>query len=527
MARYKHYDYAQSKLIPVHFDRQVVPGTFEYTLSYLIEHECDLSGFEARYCNDETGAPAYAPAVLLKIVLFAYSRGLTSSRAIARACEENVVFMALSADSRPHFTTMASFIASMGDLTVRLLRDVLLVCDEQGLIGREMFAVDGVKLPSNASKEWSGTRADFQRKAAKMEAAVAALVSRHRRADSRGPSGSAGRDDDNSDDDGLSDREQRTLARLEKKLAKVKAFVDSGEEKLGRQGKPVKSNLTDTESAMMASTHGVIQGYVGGAVVDGKHQIIVNALAFGEAQQQAWFRPLLEQTREHVKGGQGKDVLREVSVAADSGFHTTNNVSWLAEQGIDGYLADNRMRKRDPRTAQAAHHDPGKPMWGYDKRPKRRRLYGPLDFRHDEATGRCWCPAGKELRCSFRGIQGEHVVVRFRGTQSSCGVCEQRERCLRHPQRTPLRQVAFFGARRPSEKQALVQQMREKVDSVAGRLRYGLRLGIAEPPFANLRSTLGLDRFTLRGQRKVNAQWQLFAMVHNIGKLNRYGYAIE
>ena len=136
MARYKHYDYGQSKLIPVHFDRQVLPGTFEYTLSYLIEHECDLSWFEARYRNDEGGAPAYGPAILLEVILFAYSRGITSSRAIARACEENVVFMALSADSRPHFTTIASFIANMGEGATQLFRDVLLVCDEQGCVFR-------------------------------------------------------------------------------------------------------------------------------------------------------------------------------------------------------------------------------------------------------------------------------------------------------------------------------------------------------------------------------------------------------
>lgn len=96
------------------------------------------------------------------------------------------MFMALSADTRPHFTTIASFISSMGDGARRLFRDMLLVCDEQGLIGREMFAVDGAKLPSNASKEWSGTRADFKRKAKKMEAAVDALMSRHSSADAVG-----------------------------------------------------------------------------------------------------------------------------------------------------------------------------------------------------------------------------------------------------------------------------------------------------------------------------------------------------
>src|SRR5918994_1996139 len=96
MARYKHYDYRQTKMLPVSFDRQILPGTFEHTLNRLIEEEIDLTVFEERYRNDETGAPAYDPAILLKIVLFAYSKGITSSREIAKLCRENVVFMALS-----------------------------------------------------------------------------------------------------------------------------------------------------------------------------------------------------------------------------------------------------------------------------------------------------------------------------------------------------------------------------------------------------------------------------------------------
>ena len=183
MARYKPYDYGQTKLLPVSFERQVMPGTFEYTLSHLIDHEIDMDVFEARYSNDETGAPAYDPALLLKVVLLAYSRGVTSSRQIGRLCEENVVFMALSADTQPHFTTIAGFIAGMQAEVSQIFRDVLLVCDEAGLIGREMFAVDGVKLPSNASKEWSGTREDYQKKVEKMGRAVNVLVRRHRDAD--------------------------------------------------------------------------------------------------------------------------------------------------------------------------------------------------------------------------------------------------------------------------------------------------------------------------------------------------------
>lgn len=172
MARYKSYSYDQAKLLPVCFSRQILPGSFEHTLSYVIDNELDLSVFEARYQNDETGAPAYNPAILLKIVLYAYSRGITSSREIEQCCRENILFMALSADSQPHFTTIANFISGMDEQIAPLFLEVLLICDEMGLIGKEMFAIDGCKLPSNAAKEWSGTKAELAKKADKMQGAV-------------------------------------------------------------------------------------------------------------------------------------------------------------------------------------------------------------------------------------------------------------------------------------------------------------------------------------------------------------------
>ena len=84
MARYKPYSYAQGKFIPVHFEKQITPGTFEYSLNHLIDHKLDLTIFDERYRNEETGATAYDPKILLKIILFAYSRGITSSRRIAQ-----------------------------------------------------------------------------------------------------------------------------------------------------------------------------------------------------------------------------------------------------------------------------------------------------------------------------------------------------------------------------------------------------------------------------------------------------------
>lgn len=161
MARYIDSSFNQSKLIPVVFSQQITPGTFEHTVTFLINEHLDMSVFDGRYNNDETGRPAYDPSMLLRVILSAYARGLTSSRQIERLCKENVVFIALSGDSQPHFTTLANFVSQMSDVIQPLFTEVLMVCDTQGLIGGDMFAIDGCKMPpqpatSNASKEWSG-----------------------------------------------------------------------------------------------------------------------------------------------------------------------------------------------------------------------------------------------------------------------------------------------------------------------------------------------------------------------------------
>ena len=164
MAKYKRYDYSQSVLIPVSLEKQLMPGTLEFAIHTLIETRMDLSVFDSKYNNDETGRSAYDPKVLLKVVLLAYSRGLISSRKIEKACRENIIFMALTCGQQPDHSTIAAFVSSMKDQILPLFRDILLVCEDQKLLGGTFFALDGCKLPSNASKEWSGKISDLKRK---------------------------------------------------------------------------------------------------------------------------------------------------------------------------------------------------------------------------------------------------------------------------------------------------------------------------------------------------------------------------
>ena len=510
MAKYKAVNYGQGQFIPVFFDKQILPGTFEYALNNLIETKLDTSVFDDRYKNDDTGAPAYDPWVLLKIVLFAYSKGITSSRKIAKCCEENIVFMALSANTRPHFTTIADFISSIDKEIIHLFKEVLLACDEMGLIGRDMFAIDGCKLPSNAGKEWSGTRADFQKKAAKMEQAIAKMVTVHQAYDKE------------QKEDAIAARNKKYVETLHKKLAKVRDWLDNNDDKPGKTGKPIKSNITDNDSAKMKTSKGVIQGYDGVTTVDSKYQVIVHAEAFGQAQEHDLLKPMVDGTRENCKILGDKNVFKETKLTADAGFHTEKNMEMLADSKIDAYVADNLFRKRDPRFAGSERYK----EWSRKERAKRTciKLFTVRDFVFPDDLSYCLCPAGKKMYRSGKNanIKG-HLATKFKGPKSACVPCHLRTQCLRHPERTEIRQVAYFLGRTEKGRNTFTEKMKRKIDSTVGRALYSMRLAVAEPPFANICHAIGLDRFSLRGKKKVNTQWNLFCIVHNMLKIYRYG----
>ncbi|MFI2812012.1 transposase, partial [Microbulbifer sp. JSM ZJ756] len=111
MPNFKRYNYNQDAMVVINFEEQLQPNTFEFTLHHLIDDHIDLSAFYEKYQNDAGGRSAYDPAILLKIILFAYSKGITSSREIQWQCEHNIIFKALSCDSVPHFTSIASFVS--------------------------------------------------------------------------------------------------------------------------------------------------------------------------------------------------------------------------------------------------------------------------------------------------------------------------------------------------------------------------------------------------------------------------------
>lgn len=509
MARYKDCDYDQTVLIPVSLEDQLAPGTLEHTIHYVVQERLDLSEFDAQRTNDATGRPGYDPRVLLKVVLLGYSRGMLSSRRLESACQQNVVFMALTCGQQPDHSTIAEFVSGMGEERISsLFSQVLLVCEEEGLLGGTHFAIDGYKLSSNAAKEWSGTHADLRKKQAKLRELVCESVREHRRNDGAKRA--------------TPERSAERLKRLEQKADRIERFLKTNEPRQGRTGTEVQSNVTDNESAKMKSSHGIIQGYNANAMVDAKHQVIVHAQAFGEGDDGAVAEPMLQGAQQNLAAaGCGTRVLQEAVVSADTGYFSNRNLEAFEAAKVDAYVPDRHFRQRDPRLAQARRFR--RPT---DKRKEqyksKRRHFGPQDFKFDPKSERLICPAGKRLYGAGHKVSNAqgYLVSHYKAAKGACLNCALRRRCLRNPESGNPRQVRVFHGR---VTETLTSRMKDKIDTPEGRAIYSRRLGTVEPVFANIGAQKGMNRSTLRGTKKVNTQWKLYCLVHNLEKIGRFG----
>ena len=507
MPRYKYID-TSPRFLAVDLAKQLLPGSFEHAVHHLLTHEIDLTAFDARVRNDETGATAYPPRMLLQVVLCAYAHGIVSRRAIARACEEHVTFIALSGDRAPHFTTIAHFISTLGEPIATVFAAVLAVCDRQGLIGRTMFAIDGVKLPSNASKHRSGTRAELAAQATKLEAVAATMVARHRAADTAPV------------EPDLRAKETVRIAALETDAAQIREWLAvPPTDRHGPTGGVRKRNRTDNESAKMATGNGVIQGYTGVAAVDAQHQIIMGAQAHGTGSEQECLLPMVAALVPVLN----PDTL----LTADAGYHSEANLAALAAQQVDALIADGQLRMRDERFAtQDRHRAAPDPLHHKVCVVHEPTTFQPSDFQFDAVARTCVCPAGKSLYRKGKQLATKgYLADRFQGAKRDCGPCPLRAKCLRTPETTSVRQVAFFTGKTAERADSFTARMQRRIDEPAHRARYARRFAVVEPVFANLCYNKRLDRFTLRGRAKVDGQWKLFCLVQNIEKLARHGYA--
>lgn len=493
MARFKDYDYAQDLLVSVNLSEQLLPGTLEYAINHLIDNRIGLERFEGRYNNDETGQKAYDPRLLLKIVLYAYSQGILSSRKMEQACRTNIIFMALGCGMRPDHSTFAAFVSELGEEAEKVFQEVLLACDEAGLLGYSHFALDGVKLPSNASREWSGKHGDLARKRDKIRIKIKEKVAEHKRADR----GSESEDT----------RHAEQIERLERHAAKIDAFLEESDPKIGESGKEIIDNVTDPESCSMKTRHGMVQGYNAQALVDEEWQVVVHAGVEATGHDQRLAEHALDEAKRNLsKSKLEGGALAGAYLSADCQYHSEENLAAAEKHGMEAYIPDNRFRQRDPAFDGRERHKP---------KPKGKKRFVVEDFEYDEKSDRYVCPNGKLLKLNARKMKKRNNLYRrYSSHKRDCAGCPLRERCLLNGNRKT--RTLLFPVGKVEE--TLKEKMMRKIDLPESKRIYGKRMHIVEPVFGNIRHNKGMSRFMLRGKAKVNAQWLLYCAVHNIEK---------
>ncbi|WP_200821350.1 transposase [Oceanicoccus sp. KOV_DT_Chl] len=304
--------------------------------------------------------------------------------------------------------------------------------------------------------------------------------------------------------------EEKNIEALRKASRKIKKHLETTDDRRGINGKIVKSNITDNESAKMLTSHGVLQGYNGVAAADDKHQVIVGAAAFGQGPENNLLQPMIE----IVASNLGESYTHSTKVTADSGFHCKDSVEYCFDQNVDAYLADGNFRKRDPRFIDRDRYQP---------KNRKAKWFKAEDFDYDPVTQRCRCPAGNAMWPSGKRIIEGNEYASFTGYLNKCSGCPLQKQCMRRPATVCGRQVSIKLGRQKNKSVSSIDRMKAKIDSDEGRHIYCKRLGTIEPVFGNINTTKRLSRFSLRGKAKVNAQWLMYCMVHNIEKIQRYG----
>ena len=461
--QFRNCDLNQAYLLPPSLQDWLPEGHLARFVADLVE-TLDLSAIYAKYEEgDGRGLAAYDPRMMVRLLIYAYCRGVPGSRRIERATYEDLGFRYLAADQHPDHDTIASFrqehLASLAQLFVQVLR----LCQRAGLVKLGHVALDGTKVKANASKHKAMSYERMGETEKKLEAEVEALLAEAARIDAEedGKYGKGKRGDELPEE--LARRESR-LAKIreakaaleeeareaaKKKQAEVEARLrerERQEEERGRKlgGRPPQApdpeqsrkrgtepkaqrNFTDPDSRIMkdGATKEFVQGYNAQAAVDSQAQVIVAASVTQEANDKKQLVPMLEQV-EVMTGSKPEQA------TADAGYFSEQSVTDPRLEGVDLLVAPDRQKHGEK---------------------------GPA------ATGP------------------------------------------------------------PPPEAGVAERMREKLRTVEGRAVYKMRKAVVEPVFGQIKEARGFRKFLLRGLEKVQAEWKLICVTHNLLKLFQSGWS--
>ncbi len=426
--------------------------------------EMDLDPFYAAYRVDGRARPAYDPAMMVALLLYAYARGVRSSQAIERACKEDVAFRVLAAQECPDHATIARFIERHQDAIAGLFGEVLTLCAKQGLASVALLAVDGTKLAGNASRD---ANVDYEQVAREIleEAKAIDAAEDELYGDARG---------DELPEQLRTGEGRRAWLReakrqLEAQRAEEARPVPRDRPKRVREAK----RRLDEELWTEARANAAYECYRSGRMKDGRRFSRPPDPYTPPAVPQGQIN-LTDPDSHVIKGPRGRGFVQGYNAQAVANEHQIVVAAEVMVAAPDfGNLEP--MLDAARRELVAA---------GVTERP--RVLLGDAGYWHQQQME----------RLVDRGIQ---VLI-------------------------PPDAKGRKGTR-PGWDGGLYAFMRRVLASERGGELYGQRQAIIEPVFANTKFNRGIDRFRRRGRAAVRTEWRLTMATHNLLKLHRHATA--
>jgi transposase len=411
------------------------------------------------------GNPPYHPAMMVKIFFYAYAKGIFSSRKIAEALRENVGFIFLAAWQKPDFRTISDFRKNNLKELGLLFAQIVLLCRQLGMVKLGHVSIDGTKIKANASdaKTYDSRR---------IEREIARWLEQAENVDLQ--------EDERFGKDKTGEEIPEDIRDQKKRIQRLKEL-----QKKLEQGDSEKVNMTDSDAVFMKTKAGIKTAYNAQAVVDSDHQVIVAADVTSEAADVDQLLPMIEQAEEILS-----EPINECS--ADAGYSSGENLKALEQRKKDAYIPDREFQAQQR----------GKSVDDFHKD----------SFVYDERRDCYICVEGEELYFSHLQKRDNKEPLRIY-LGRNCHACQFFGICTRSKTGRSI-------SRHPYEKE--LQQMRQKLDTEAGKAIYGKRKYTVEPPFGHIKSIMGFTSFSLRGVPKVKSEFKLVCIAHNLRKIRLY-----
>jgi transposase len=353
--KFRDWDVDQMWLLPPSVRELVPEGHPAHFVRELVRRELDLREILSLY-QEERGYPPYHPVMMTALLLYTYTQGIYSSRRIARAYQERVDYMAVTAQQTPDFRTINEFRSRHLKALDGLFGQVLTMCSKAGLVKLGHVSLDGTKVQANASKHkaMSYERMCSEEKrlrevvrgwfaeAERIDAEEDELYGKDKRGDEMPSWVTDAKERSRRLKEARQELEREAREEAEKLAERAPDEVGSREREVRRTGKPPKNtqrNFTVPDSRIMRTAGTYVQGYNCQAAVDAESQVIV-ARGVGNRQNDAeHLIPMLDQIRRNLKR-QAKEL------SADAGYCSVRNLKELCRRRIRGFVATGRQKHR-------------------------------------------------------------------------------------------------------------------------------------------------------------------------------------